>query len=495
MIAQFKAARAVGVPLVAITTPDQQATVAELTELANGSKPFVRWDAVRGAVGLNEPGQIAVTAQFGDDARYTTANLTECLDGASRFPEKTILVLLNAQRFLSVDSVVQAICNLRDEYSTAGSTLVLLGPAFDLPVELAGDVLQLDEPLPTTEQIADLLRDVAEDAQVAVTAEAALAGAEALTGLSKFAAEQATALSLVSGELEQDGLWERKRQMISAQKGLTVWKGQEGFDSLRGLENLKGFERRLLRGPGAPRVVVFIDEIDKSVAGGAGTGDTSGVSQDYHGTLLSWMQDTGATGILLFGPAGTGKSEIAKATGNEAGIPTVVCDLGAMKGSLVGESEQALRNALKTIRAVGQGNALVIATCNRIQGLTPELRRRFRLGTFFVDLPTAAEREAIWSLYLDKFGLADEPAFSHDGWTGAEIRQCCENAWRLGCDLQEAAQFIVPVSISAANEIASLRQQADGRFISASYPGKYRLDGQPKADTPKRRQFVIGKDE
>jgi hypothetical protein len=213
MLSQFKAARAVGVPLVAITTPDQPATVAELAELANGSKPFIRWDAVRGAVGLNEPGQIAITAQFGDDARYTTANLTECLDGASRFPQKSIVVLLNAQRFLSVDGVVQAICNLRDDYAGSGSTLVLLGPAFDLPVELAGDILVLDEPLPSTEQLAAAVAQVADDADVTVTLEQAAKGAEALTGLSAFAAEQATALSLVTGQLEQDGLWRISRAL------------------------------------------------------------------------------------------------------------------------------------------------------------------------------------------------------------------------------------------------------------------------------------------
>ena len=62
------------------------------------------------------------------------------------------------------------------------------------------------------------------------------------------------------------------------------------------------------------------------------------------------------------------------------------------------------------------------------------------------------------------------------GWTGAEIRQCCELAWRLQCTLLEAADYVVPVSRSAASQIEELRGQAHGRFLSRLLPGLFDKD-------------------
>ncbi len=130
-------------------------------------------------------------------------------------------------------------------------------------------------------------------------------------------------------------------------------------------------------------MVVFVDEIEKAFAG-TGT-DLSGVKTEMTGTMLSWMQDREADGVVLIGPAGTAKSAIAKATGNTAGIPTIAFDFGAMQNSLVGASGERLRAALQVVDAVSSGRSLWIATCNSIGVLPPELRRRFTLGTFFFD--------------------------------------------------------------------------------------------------------------
>ncbi|WP_447987548.1 AAA family ATPase [Nitrospira sp. Nam74] len=117
-------------------------------------------------------------------------------------------------------------------------------------------------------------------------------------------------------------------------------------------------------------------------------GDSSGVSQSLHGTLLSFMPDSRTTGMLFVGPHGTSKSAIAKAAGNEGRIPTLLFDLSAVKTSLVGEWERQLRQALKIISTISDNATLFIGTCNNIQALSPELRRRFGLGTFFFPLPT-----------------------------------------------------------------------------------------------------------
>jgi len=127
---------------------------------------------------------------------------------------------------------------------------------------------------------------------------------------------------------------------------------------------------------------------------------------------------------------------------------------------------------------IADGAQLVLS---RLLPLLPgELRRRFTLGTFFFDLPTADERETIWRIYLKKYGVSGELP-NDEGWTGAEIKECCRKAHRLGITLAQASRYIVPISRSAAEQIKALRQMASGKFISASMPGVYRYEEETAA--------------
>jgi hypothetical protein len=295
---------------------------------------------------------------------------------------------------------------------------------------------------------------------------------DALLGLAAFPAEQVLAMSVSRSGLDLDQLWDRKRQVIEQTPGLSVWRGGETFDDIGGCDNIKRFLNAVIDGAEAPRGIVFLDEIEKAFAG-TGT-DLSGVKTELTGAILTWMQDRGADGCLLIGPPGAAKSLVAKATGNTAGIPTIAFDLGAMQNALVGSSGERLRSALKVVDAVTNGRSLWIATCNSIGTLPPELRRRFTLGTFFFDLPSPAERTAIWKIYLAKYGVSGELP-DDDGWTGAEIKECCRKSYRLALSLKESAEYIVPVSRSTADQIKALRQQASGKFISASRRGIYQF--------------------
>ena len=155
-----------------------------------------------------------------------------------------------------------------------------------------------------------------------------------------------------------------------------------------------------------------------------------------------------------------------------------------MKGNLVGDSEKNIRAAMKVIDAVSQGRALYIATCNKIASIPPELKRRFTLGTFFFDLPTLAERAAIWKHYVKKFNLGGKDVrigsnkyqidgVSDEGWTGADIFNCCNRAWMFDSSLGEAAKYATPICKTDPQGIEALRNVADGAFISANYEGLY----------------------
>mgnify|MGYP001584234656 FL=1 len=194
-------------------------------------------------------------------------------------------------------------------------------------------------------------------------------------------------------------------------------------------------------------------------------------------TLLTEMENCEWEGALLAGMPGGGKSLLGKAFGNEAGVPTIALDLGDMEGSLVGESEQRMRQAVAVIKAIGDGHAFFVATSNNATVMRPELQRRFTGGFFFFDLMTAVERSAAWDFYLKKYGLAKDMKRPDDaGWTAAEIRNCAREAWNCGVTLTDAARFVVPVAQARADDFDAMRKFAHGRYLDASKPGKYQYE-------------------
>jgi len=96
-------------------------------------------------------------------------------------------------------------------------------------------------------------------------------------------------MSLSKSGLDLDRLWERKRKAVEQTPGLTIWRSGETFDQIGGCDNIKRLFTAVLRGQEAPRVIVFVDEIEKAFAG-TGT-DMSGVKTEMTGTMLSWMPD------------------------------------------------------------------------------------------------------------------------------------------------------------------------------------------------------------
>lgn len=525
VLEQVRAARRVNVPIISIATPDPAATIATISKFydaANAAQPtsIVQWDCIRGCVGLNSGGLKAVKeflkstvdGETGNDDPAVLLQLTDVLHRAARvgrnekttgrLPERSILFVMNAHRHIvpELPTVVQACWNVRDPFKVNYRTLILLAPYFMPPVELADDILPIEEPLPTAEELETIVvsnYDIAKAGQKsmpALTKSGVDKAVDALRGLAAFPSEQVVAMSLQKDGMNVDSLWERKRKMVESTPGLSIWRGNERFSDIGGLSNLKHFLGRLLSGNGRIKCVTFIDEIEKSLAGASGpVGDSTGVSQAMLGTMLSYMQDKQACGMILIGPAGVGKSMIAKAAGNEAGIPTVYFDLSGMKASLVGESEANLRRALRVVSAISDDSTLFIATSNSIASLPPELRRRYQMGTIFVDLPDAAERTAAWAMYVAKFALDDKQKFPFDeGWSGAEIRACCEISWRLDIPIVEAGTYIVPVAVSAKEQVQKLRKTASNRFISASYPGLYKYKEIKSVDEIETVPFETG---
>lgn len=480
----MRAVRRAGVPLAAIETSEPAGAFAVVVK-AMGNKaetcPILTWNLMSGLVAGNEIAKgIVDLLNEGQEGALITGRPDEMLRKVRKTPSGSMVVMFGSEKVVEDINVRQGVWNLRDEFKADSRTLVMIMTVgTKLTADIKDDVVVVGHDLPNEEWLAKKATTIAVEAGVAAPNEEAVkAATDATLGLSEFAAEQVLAMSLLKEGYSVRDLWDRKRSSIEQTAGLSVWKGQDRFEAIGGSENVKSFFKRLVAGKRRPRCVVFIDEIEKAMSG---QNDSSGTNQEMLGTMLTWMQDKNATGSIFVGTSGGGKSAVAKAIGNEAGIPTIAFDLSAMKGSLVGESGARLRSALATVEAIGQGQVLVIATCNSLTSLPPELRRRFTLGTFFFDLPSADERKSIWDIYVSKYKLEGQAMPDDTSWTGAEIKQACDIADRLGCTLVEAAAFVVPVAKSAAEVIETLRKGANNRFLSASYAGVYKYEQQAQA--------------
>lgn len=483
-------ARDAGTPLVAVATADQIAAMAAICEATNGAAK-VAWDAARGVRGINPAGQAFVkSCGAPEEIAQNSTNPQTALEIADKLPEDGIFFMVSAHRFVEDAFVSTGLLNKREPFKANGRTMLLLGPAFNLPAELRQDVVVLEDPLPDDPALETIVEKLAGAAGLAEPKDKVQRAVDAVRGLSPFAAEQVLAMSLRKSGVDLESLWDRKRAQIAQTKGVTLLKGGPTFADIGGNAAICEFGRRLMTGPRPPRAIWIIDEIEKYMAGAAG-GDASGVTADFLGVMLREMEDGGHGGIILVSPPGCGKTLFAKALAVEYGRPAVAFDFGAAKGRYVGDSEGNVRAMFKVGNAVAAGEALVVATCNRLEALPPELRRRFKYGIWYFDLPDRGEREAIWKVQTKAHGLEIElqplGVSGDEGWTGAEIRNCCEIASRLGCSLKEAASFVVPVIQADPKSVESLRTLADGRFLSANHPGTYSRAEQVMTDTRRVR--------
>lgn len=171
--------------------------------------------------------------------------------------------------------------------------------------------------------------------------------------------------------------------------------------------------------------VLWVDEIEKALAGSTGAQGDGGVSSDQLGVLLSWMQEKTAP-------------------------------------------------------------VFVIATANDVRALPPELLRKGRFDEmFFVDLPTASERAEILAATLKSYNQTGEidlaeVATATSGFVGAEIAALVPDAMFVAfadgeravttTDLLAAARVVVPLSKTASARIEELRAWAKGRARPASAP-------------------------
>ncbi|MDI7268456.1 MAG: hypothetical protein QME96_10715, partial [Myxococcota bacterium] len=170
-----------------------------------------------------------------------------------------------------------------------------------------------------------------------------------------------------------------------------------------------------------------------------------------------------------------GKTLATIATGNTFERTTLAADFGRCRGSLVGQSEAAVRRMIDVVTALGGRKVLVTATANRMDTLPPELLSRAGAGgIWFFDVPDETERAAIWRIQREKYGIADGVLPSDDLWVGRDIRNCCRTARMLGVGLKEAATYTMVTGVVSQELVAQSRYlAATSGYLSVRVPGRY----------------------
>jgi hypothetical protein len=172
--------------------------------------------------------------------------------------------------------------------------------------------------------------------------------------------------------------------------------------------------------------IVWLDELEKALAGATGEAGDGGVSADALGTILSWMQDR-------------------------------------------------------------QGDAFVIATANNAEKLPPELMRKGRFDeVWWVDLPVKHERVEVLRSAIRSHGRDADAlnldleliAKATDTFTGAELAALIPDAMFIAFgdgareitteDLMFVAGKVVPLAKTAEQKINDLRKTWAGRARSVT---------------------------
>ena len=485
----LKVARQAATPLIAISTPDQMGMVRQVAQSFNGdAPPILVWSEVGGIAGMNPVGNEAAGLVNGGkpERLVQLPQLVKALE--LELPPKSLVFVINSHLGLADrDSRNQTCLTMaRDELASKGQTIVLLAPAVDLPASLNHDVMILDDPLPGTADIKEAIHEISSGLEQAEiidrmpTDDEVAHGIDALRGLSSFESVQALSMAMIDKQaLDAPSLQDRRNAMIDATPGLQVKPARFSYDDIRGIEQARSFMRMLFNGPEAPSVILWIDEIEKKMAGSSHNEDHEGgaTKGDELQVLLTEMEQNGWTGQIDFGHPGTAKSMLIEATGPTFDVQTIALDIAGTRSKYVGESEQNIRSAMRIVKSIGGERVYVMATCNELDRLKPELKRRFTDGVFFFDLPSQEELTDLWVLYRSRYGLGapspSSPNPPSEGWTGAEVRNACRLSYRLGISLAEAAKWIIPVIHTDPNGITRRRQAAHGKFTSASLPGAY----------------------
>lgn len=491
-------------PIIAIVSHEETRVLKSIKAMAANGKTerkVAEWAVTKGLTGLDglvEP----------DETKDPIAMLMAVESFAGQLEKPVLFVVKDINGWLNDPVAIRQIRDVAAALEKTPHSMIFLSPTFTVPGDLEKTIVIIDWPLPDQAELEAILSKVTHSlpSYVKVTINGGREKVvKSLMGLTAFEAEGVILNAVAAtGSLSDDVInliVKEKAQIIRKSGVLEFYDTSLTPADVGGLRNLKEYA-----------------EVKLST---------------YSDKAKEFGIDP-ARGVLLVGVPGTGKSLTAKAIAGGK-MPLLRLDVGALMGSLVGQSESNMRNALKVAEAIspcvlwldeiekGLGGVsggesdggttkrvfgtfltwmaektamvYVIATANDIRALPAELFRAGRFDDiFFVDLPNYQDRMQILGVHLHKRGRTAENIKADHlkeiikvtwGMTGAEIEKTVTGAIEraffegrdlTGNDLIEAAKKVIPISKTMKDQIATLRSWAQTRAQVAGDP----LEAEPK---------------
>lgn len=415
-----------------------------------------------------------------------------------REPSKDIFILEDFNNYIEEENVKFYIRSIAEKARHTNSHAIVLSAVYKLPIELEKYVTVLNIPLPDRGDMEKTLGVVERQCKINLTIEMRNRMVDAALGMTSMEADLAFCLAAVKDDLGSNAPYtvsSEKEQIIKKSGILDYFPKNESLKDVGGMDILKDwlFKRQ--------------KAYEKK-------------ARDFG------LQEP--KGLLLLGVPGCGKSLTAKSIASFWNMPLLRLDIGKVYQGLVGSSEDNIRKAIATAEAVAPcvlwideiekglsgvqssgstdggvtsrifstiltwmqektSPVFVVATANNINLLPPELLRKGRFDEiFFVDLPTAQERQNIFSIHLQKKGQ-DPSKFpmelftkKTEGFNGAEIEECIKEAMFAAyvqnpeepkleaAHIVEAIEKTVPLSTTMREQITNLREWAKTRAKNAS---------------------------
>ncbi len=479
-------------PLLAISTHEETRVNLAINEVANGleKKHFI-WTITGGLQEVQEGGKLQRVG--GEELREPRAVLDTILKGQIEVP--AVIVLCDFNTYLKDSFITRLVRENARMLPQNQQTIIFTGPVWAPPAELQREVTEVEFPLPDKKEIGSILEQMIkmnEEKPVSeAEAEKILAAA---TGLTSNEIENAFAKSLYENKCFEPKAIIRLKAAVLRKGLLEYYEPEAKMEDVGGFSAFKAWVEL--------RVKAFTKEAAEF-----------GIKAPR--------------GCLITGIPGCGKSLVAKAIGNLWMLPLLRLDMGKIFGSLVGQSESNLREALKVAESMApciiwldeiekalagsqssghtdsgvsarvfgglltwmqekKTSCFIIATANNIEALPPELLRKGRFDElFWVDLPTEEERKEIFKIHLakrkresKKFDLETLVSATKE-FTGSEIEEVINSglflAFAEGKELetrhiQHSIKNTVPLSTTMKAQVETLRGWAKGRAVNVGQP-------------------------
>lgn len=477
--------------LIVLETNEPERAATLLSHVADRLRlPTFTWTRTRGLRRVDRDGPVYNT----QEPAAALAHIEQ-----ARFP--AIYHFQELGPYLDDDFVAGKLRDATDAHATAGGAIVVSGSGITLPEALRPHAATVRLGGPTPAEYRDLVRHLVRDLSRTMPVQVRMPPADLerlvanLRGLTLLEAEKVLTRAIVEdGLLSPEDIGkviEAKRAIVEREGLLEYYPAEESMDDIADLAGLKDWLRK--------RQAILADP-ERAARFGL----------------------TFPKGILLVGVPGCGKSLCAKAVAMEWKLPLLKLDTANLYNKYVGESERNFKRAFETaermapvvlwidelekafatggsddgglsMRVLGtvlswmqdrKGDVFIVATANDVTRLPPEFLRKGRFDEiFFVDLPDAEARAAIFRIHLSRrghdpgrFDLA-ELVRATDGFSGAEIEQAIVSALYTAFAsggaldtplLLDEIRRTRPLSVTMAERVAALRRWAEGRTVSAS---------------------------